>query len=287
MLSNHAVGAPAFARGKEESWRPSDTSTDPVSVPCSVFCVLEVAHELVRTGRQATQRDVYYKASQEDSCLLIFRLPNDPTDGPPVRRAVHHLSSNDLRCSPRRPTCMRPSRTWCRCFECRAACWVSAAHPGRRPESGGNRGIVHSALSCLSTPTVSSLAARRRGSVSGKIYIKDGPMNPWQDCTSTGEMGRQVASPYINLIGLTIRPGMAGRSIPGNIPAIEALQVRCSARYLLVIEKDAIFQALTQDRLFDELPCVMVTAKVGCLLRPTAPRSQTLDSEAITTPCHC
>ena len=36
---------------------------------------------------------------------------------------------------------------------------------------------------------------------------------------------------------------------------------RCTARYLLVIEKDAIFQALTQDRLFDELPCVMVTAK--------------------------
>ena len=37
--------------------------------------------------------------------------------------------------------------------------------------------------------------------------------------------------------------------------------IRCTARYLLVIEKDAIFQALTQDRLFDGLPCVMVTAK--------------------------
>ena len=104
----------------------------------------------------------------------------------------------------------------------------------------------------------------RRGTVSGKLYIKDGPLNPWQDCSTTG---------------------MGGRAIPGSIPAIHAMGLRCScfagslskeikstmfhslffsrctARYLLVIEKDAIFQALTQDRFFDELPCVMVTAK--------------------------
>ena len=36
---------------------------------------------------------------------------------------------------------------------------------------------------------------------------------------------------------------------------------RCTARYLLIIEKDAIFQALTQDKLFEQLPCVLVTAK--------------------------
>ena len=37
--------------------------------------------------------------------------------------------------------------------------------------------------------------------------------------------------------------------------------IRCTARYLLIIEKDAIFQALTQDKLFEQLPCVLVTAK--------------------------
>ena len=36
---------------------------------------------------------------------------------------------------------------------------------------------------------------------------------------------------------------------------------RCSARYILIIEKDAIFQRLTEDRLCDRLPCVLVTAK--------------------------
>eukprot|EP00955_Chlamydomonas_euryale_P077637 362984-Chlamydomonas_euryale.AAC.7 len=42
LLANQASGAYSFAR---------------------VFCVLEVVHELLRTGRQATQRDVYYKLS--------------------------------------------------------------------------------------------------------------------------------------------------------------------------------------------------------------------------------
>eukprot|EP00955_Chlamydomonas_euryale_P077638 362984-Chlamydomonas_euryale.AAC.8 len=31
--------------------------------------------------------------------------------------------------------------------------------------------------------------------------------------------------------------GMGGRAIPGNIPEIEALELRCSGRYLIVIEK--------------------------------------------------
>ena len=37
---------------------------------------------------------------------------------------------------------------------------------------------------------------------------------------------------------------------------------RINARYILVIEKDAIFQRLAEDRLADTLPCIMITAKV-------------------------
>ena len=36
---------------------------------------------------------------------------------------------------------------------------------------------------------------------------------------------------------------------------------RCTARFILVIEKDAIFQRLTEDRLAERVPCVLVTAK--------------------------
>ena len=46
----------------------------------------------------------------------------------------------------------------------------------------------------------------RRGTVSGKLYIKDGSLNPWQDCSTAG---------------------MGGRAIPGSIPAIDAMGLRC------------------------------------------------------------
>ena len=47
-----------------------------------------------------------------------------------------------------------------------------------------------------------------RGTVSGKLYIKDGPLNPWQDCSTAG---------------------MGGRAIPGSIP-IDAMGLRCVYR---------------------------------------------------------
>jgi DNA topoisomerase VI subunit A len=36
---------------------------------------------------------------------------------------------------------------------------------------------------------------------------------------------------------------------------------RVAARYILVVEKDAVFQRLVEDRLHERLPLVLVTAK--------------------------
>jgi hypothetical protein len=33
-----------------------------------------------------------------------------------------------------------------------------------------------------------------RGAVSGKLYIKDGPMNPWQDCSTAGNCSGVITS---------------------------------------------------------------------------------------------
>ena len=38
-----------------------------------IFKILEVAHELVRTGRSATQRDLYYRLKDES----VFKTPRD------------------------------------------------------------------------------------------------------------------------------------------------------------------------------------------------------------------
>lgn len=55
--------------------------------------------------------------------------------------------------------------------------------------------------------------------------------------------------------------GPSGKAIPGDLVAIDALTLECSARYLLIVEKDAVFQRLAADGLHQALPLVMVTAK--------------------------
>jgi DNA topoisomerase VI subunit A len=37
--------------------------------------------------------------------------------------------------------------------------------------------------------------------------------------------------------------------------------VQSSARFILVVEKDAIFQRLSEDRLWSLLPCILITAR--------------------------
>ncbi|KAG1662949.1 hypothetical protein FOA52_006702 [Chlamydomonas sp. UWO 241] len=157
LLSSRTQGAYAFAR---------------------VFRVLEVVHELVRSGRHATQRDFYYKML---AGTALFRSATDANSA------------------------------------------------------------IQDCVSLLRVPrALMGVCCASRGTVSGMLQIKDGPMNPWQDCSESG---------------------MGGRAIPGNLQEIEGMALRSTARYLLVIEKDAIFQALTQDRIFDTLPCVLVTGK--------------------------
>lgn len=46
--------------------------------------------------------------------------------------------------------------------------------------------------------------------------------------------------------------GLAGRALPGDLAGVERLGLRAgAARYVLVVEKDAVFQALVEDRIWD------------------------------------
>ncbi|CAI7752014.1 unnamed protein product [Closterium sp. NIES-53] len=74
---------------------------------------------------------------------------------------------------------------------------------------------------------------------------KLGETGQWIDCTSRGS---------------------AGVSITGNLWNIEKLTFKTDARYIIVVEKigmvqDTVFQRLVQDRLFQEIPCILITAK--------------------------
>ena len=75
-----------------------------------------------------------------------------------------------------------------------------------------------------------------RGSVAGMLAIKEG--NVWSDL-STGP----------------------GRSIPGNLDWIAACTLRSTARHILVVEKDAVFNRLLQEDTCRRLDAIMLTAR--------------------------
>lgn len=55
--------------------------------------------------------------------------------------------------------------------------------------------------------------------------------------------------------------GPAGHAITGDLGLLSKLQFVSDARYIIIVEKDAIFQRLAEDRLYNQLPCILITAK--------------------------
>ncbi|KAH7428336.1 hypothetical protein KP509_10G088000 [Ceratopteris richardii] len=83
------------------------------------------------------------------------------------------------------------------------------------------------------------ILASSRGSVTGRLLIQE-PDGAVLDCTNTGS---------------------AGQVITGDLNCIQNWRFQSDARYILVVEKDAIFQRLQEDKFFYSVPCIIITAK--------------------------
>ncbi|MEW5301028.1 MAG: hypothetical protein WDW38_009401 [Sanguina aurantia] len=156
MLKNQGAGAISIAR---------------------ILRVMAATHELLKSGRKATQRDLYYKLMQPP----LFSNARE------VNAAIQDVEALV--------------------------------------------GVSRAGLGVTCAP---------RGAVSGALYIRDSPMGAWQDCRTCGN---------------------SGRGLPGDLSTLSTFSFQCAARYLIIVEKDAIFQRLTEDRFFDEVPAVLITAK--------------------------
>uniref|UniRef100_A0A0E0EI30 DNA topoisomerase (ATP-hydrolyzing) n=1 Tax=Oryza meridionalis TaxID=40149 RepID=A0A0E0EI30_9ORYZ len=55
--------------------------------------------------------------------------------------------------------------------------------------------------------------------------------------------------------------GPSGHAITGDLNVLSKLMLSSDARYIIVVEKDAIFQRLAEDRIYSHLPCILITAK--------------------------
>nr|APZ84706.1 initiator of meiotic double stranded breaks SPO11-2 [Zea mays subsp. mays]APZ84716.1 initiator of meiotic double stranded breaks SPO11-2 [Zea mays subsp. mays] len=55
--------------------------------------------------------------------------------------------------------------------------------------------------------------------------------------------------------------GASGHAITGDLNLLSKLNLSSGSRYIIVVEKDAVFQRLAEDRLYNQLPCILITAK--------------------------
>ncbi|CAH1451362.1 unnamed protein product [Lactuca virosa] len=83
------------------------------------------------------------------------------------------------------------------------------------------------------------IMASSRGSVAGRLLLQ-GPDQETVDCTKCGS---------------------SGYAISGDLNILEKLVMKTDANYIIVIEKHAIFQRLAEDKVFNQIPCILITAK--------------------------
>ena len=53
--------------------------------------------------------------------------------------------------------------------------------------------------------------------------------------------------------------GVGGKAIPSNVDKVTEL--RTDAKFVLLVEKDAAFMRLAEDRFYNKYPCIIITAK--------------------------
>ncbi|PPS11730.1 hypothetical protein GOBAR_AA08915 [Gossypium barbadense] len=83
------------------------------------------------------------------------------------------------------------------------------------------------------------IMASRKGLVAGRILLQE-PNQEAVDCSACGS---------------------SGYAISGDLNLLESLSTKTDARYIVVVEKHAIFQRLAEDNVFNQIPSILLTAK--------------------------
>ncbi|CAO2842881.1 unnamed protein product [Amaranthus hypochondriacus] len=81
--------------------------------------------------------------------------------------------------------------------------------------------------------------ASTRGLIAGRLLLQE-PNKEVVDCSLCGSSGHPISS---------------------DISMLESLTMKTDARYIIVIEKHAIFQRLVEDCFFNQVPSILITAK--------------------------
>ncbi|XP_051136855.1 meiotic recombination protein SPO11-2 [Andrographis paniculata] len=83
------------------------------------------------------------------------------------------------------------------------------------------------------------IMASSRGAVVGRLLLQE-PNQDVVDCSACGSSGYPIS---------------------GDLNLLENLVMKSDARYIIVVEKHAIFQRLAEDCVFNQIPSILITAK--------------------------
>ncbi|KAM3321677.1 meiotic recombination protein SPO11-2 [Capsicum chacoense] len=83
------------------------------------------------------------------------------------------------------------------------------------------------------------IMASSRGAIAGRLLLQE-PDKEVVDCSTCGS---------------------SGYAISGDLELLGKLTMGTDARYIIMVEKHAIFQRLAEDRVFNQIPCILITAK--------------------------
>ncbi|XP_010553537.1 PREDICTED: meiotic recombination protein SPO11-2 [Tarenaya hassleriana] len=83
------------------------------------------------------------------------------------------------------------------------------------------------------------IMASSRGLVAGRLFLQE-PNREIVDCSACGS---------------------SGYAISGDLNLLDSLVLSTDARYIIIVEKHAIFHRLVEDRVFNHIPCIFITAK--------------------------
>ncbi|CAH8380615.1 unnamed protein product [Eruca vesicaria subsp. sativa] len=84
------------------------------------------------------------------------------------------------------------------------------------------------------------IMASTRGLVAGRLSLQQEPGKEPVDCSACGS---------------------SGFAISGDLNLLDNTIMTSDARYIILVEKHAIFHRLVEDRVFNHIPCVFITAK--------------------------
>ncbi|XP_064996890.1 meiotic recombination protein SPO11-2-like isoform X5 [Musa acuminata AAA Group] len=103
------------------------------------------------------------------------------------------------------------------------------------------------------------IMASSRGAVIGRMVLEI--LLPWESTYRTTKDFENISTEPGEQIVDCSMIGHAGYAVTGDLCTLSKLVLHSDARYIIIIEKDAIFQRLAEDHFFNQIPCILITSK--------------------------